>query len=1042
MRTRLIALLLVLLAAPAARADIGLVAHWDFNEGKGNVLRDKSGNNNHGKIHGAEWVKCGKGHALRFDRSGGYVDFGDNRRLKISADVTVAAWVKLTASPYPDGTTNWHIVHCEEYRKSGFALRVDGATCKLYYRSNQPGTFQHGLSNAKLHNAVFHHVVVAKRGNTAVFFVDGAPDIRLAVKDPAPGPVPFTIGNKSQSFHGLIDDVRIYDRALSVADILGLYKERAASLGKDTSWFGKINVTPFFYFDDKKLILEVDLRGVLPLKEGQQVVVELGPRGWKPLRVIEVTDVPESGKGDFQFALDKLPDGDYEVRVALKDGDRILAQERVPFHYPPLPVAVAFPTEKIVPPLPPVAAPVRYSFELCAGGGFRIGLNGESYPVESGYSFPRVGENRLLAVDARDRKGERGWNVEVRTVDASTYRVVAGGKHYRINRLIELQPSRVLIKDTITNLTGADLGIMLTNHINVQGKQGVRAVAPAGSNPPGFVCAKDHGLGILPLDDVYQVQQRTYASDRKCGVRSDVFGLAPRASYTLEWAVYPVGTADYYDVVNAARKDEGLDNRTVGGCLAITHSGKWLRESPPKELVELGGVKCASSGCVTHIADDPGISIEGIEFIQYPKECAALKNTFIETKRRFPGIKVMFHVAHSLYATNKPEELFADSRIIARSGKHEMYGNFSGYFTEERRAQGYAWYPYYPTMNNSFGKAMLKSVDVMMDEIGTDGVFGDGLINSYGPASGSYPTVFGFTYGEWDGHSVEIDPGTKTVRRKMGAMALLSRDAVIAYIRKINSKGGLAVINHMNVVPRTFARENAIYCAETNDGDHRCAGLHLAPTVIGLAHPDKFRSVQSIYDDIRGKLSWGALYFYYWWGGAGHLTHKMITTEMYPITVTEIRSGTIKGKQRIITLHSGVYGWRGDKCLHCAVLCDARGRLVPNDFLTTVDRSGVRTEMAFRENEMAVLKKIPITLDASAPVNLSVRQYDANGIRIVLNGRGDTQLVIKTGDFAVTPGAAYNVKSDRLRKITAAKDGLLRVSLRMDGAMSLQIEKE
>ena len=61
------------IAAPAyAQTKAGLVAHWDFNDGRGNVLHDKSGNNNDGEIHGAKWVKCGEDYALRFDRSGDY----------------------------------------------------------------------------------------------------------------------------------------------------------------------------------------------------------------------------------------------------------------------------------------------------------------------------------------------------------------------------------------------------------------------------------------------------------------------------------------------------------------------------------------------------------------------------------------------------------------------------------------------------------------------------------------------------------------------------------------------------------------------------------------------------------------------------------------------------------------------------------------------------------------------------------------------------------------------------------------------------------
>ena len=43
----------------ARAAEDGLVAYWDFNEGDGLELHDKSGNKNDGNIYGASWVKGG-----------------------------------------------------------------------------------------------------------------------------------------------------------------------------------------------------------------------------------------------------------------------------------------------------------------------------------------------------------------------------------------------------------------------------------------------------------------------------------------------------------------------------------------------------------------------------------------------------------------------------------------------------------------------------------------------------------------------------------------------------------------------------------------------------------------------------------------------------------------------------------------------------------------------------------------------------------------------------------------------------------------------
>ncbi|MBI3923558.1 MAG: LamG domain-containing protein [Armatimonadetes bacterium] len=1020
--------------ALSAGADESVVARYTFDEGSGAVLKDVTGNGNDGKIVGAEWVEAGKGYALKFGRTGSYVDFGDNPNLKIAGDLTVAAWVKLMADPYPNSATNWHILNCEHYRHSGFTWRIGGSTGQAYYRSSQADDgFTDLFSNTKIDNNVFHHVAIVKKGNTVTSFIDGEWDAQTTTRNPAPGPVAFTLSDRSQSLEGLLDEVSLYRAALSVGDIVGLYKEGAESHGKDTSWFGKFKVTPYFRFAEAKTIMEVNFKGILPLADGDQVRVELArPRG-DALDVKSLSIIPESCKSDFEFSLDKLPESDYELRVTLRNGGTTKAEERAPFHYPPLPPAVVSPREKVVAPLPPAPEPARYSIELCRGGGFLVRLKGKSYAVESTYSYPNGGENSLLATDSTDRKGEPDWSVKTEKGDAASYRVSSGGKHYTIQREIKLEPSRVLVKDTLTNISGADLGIIFSNNLNTRGQVRIKRHVIPDVTPMLFLHGKDHAVGMVALDDVYRVQLRKTVGEGTYGMGSDKFGLAKGVSYAVEWAVYPRGTADYYDFVNAVRKDERLDRQTIDGCYSISHAGRWLRETPPHDLVERAGLKYMSSGCVTKIADDPGLSIEGFEFIEHPRECESLKSNYIETRKLFPHLRVMFHVAPHLRATNKPEERYRDSLMLDKLEKHSLYDNPKGWFGDERLGQGWAYYPYYPTLENSYGKAMLESVDTMMYEIGTDGVFADGIISGFGARD----TYDGFTYDRWDGHSVEIDPATKTIKRKMGSVYLLSREAVLAYVQKINGKRGRVIINEMALFPRSLYKENAFYNAETNDGDSRCAQMYLAPTVIGLAQPNKSSNELDVYNDIRAKLEWGALYAYYYWSCA--FTHRMITAEMYPITVQEIHSGTIKGKERIITLHSGVYGWRGDRDLHFASRADGRGHVSPGNFLTTVDRSSVRTQLDLKENEMAVLRRIPVVLHSQSRVNVVVQKYDQQGIQLTLNGKGRAVVAVRNGDFAIKPNTRYRVSTIAVREVRSDSKGHLTFAAKLEGSLRVSV---
>ena len=74
---------------------------------------------------------------------------------------------------------------------------------------------------------------------------------------------------------------------------------------------------------------------------------------------------------------------------------------------------------------------------------------------------------------------------------------------------------------------------------------------------------------------------------------------------------------------------------------------------------------------------------------------------------------------------------------------------------------------------------------------------------------------------------------------------------------------------------------------------------------------------KNVFEDIKEKLSFGLLYFSYYnpsFSDESLRRHQTLTlpsllTHMFPITVRDIRPGTISGDERIITLHSGTYGF-------------------------------------------------------------------------------------------------------------------------------------
>ncbi|MBU0610029.1 MAG: hypothetical protein KKI08_19240, partial [Armatimonadetes bacterium] len=512
-----------------------------------------------------------------------------------------------------------------------------------------------------------------------------------------------------------------------------------------------------------------------------------------------------------------------------------------------------------------------------------------------------------------------------------------------------------------------------------------------------FLRTRSHGVGLVPLNDLYQLSQTTYAdhTTRTGGSRVAGMGMPRGGSHTLEWAVYPVGTGDYYDLINAIRRDEGMNKLTVDGCLALGHAGQWQRTPPPENLIRFGGVKYAANGGLMKVADDPEISFQGIEFTRATKENAELRRNYVRTRELFPGLKLGFHIAYNIWATNEPEKTFPDSRVLAMNGRHDMYGNFPASFSEVRRKEGWAYYPYYPTPTNSFGRELLRSVDVMMDGIGADMVWADGLLAAYGAEMGDYPTGYVRTLEPWDGFSVELDPATHMITRKYGLVVSLGKEVLSDYVRRVNAKGGRVWINHGMPAPRSFIPLEAYWACETMDGNQRIAAAHLVPGAPHALHtPGKPFTAQGVYDEVRAKLAWGAMYAYFWMYGAQQLNHPLITSEMYPMTVESIHAGCIQGRERIITMNAGVYGWAGDRHLHLVRLFDARGRMTSHQFLSTADAGGTRTQVDLATGQTAIVIKLPVALQSSRPVNCCVTEYRSGVLDLVHNGQ--TEVILTT----------------------------------------------
>ncbi|MCD6274529.1 MAG: LamG domain-containing protein, partial [Candidatus Aenigmarchaeota archaeon] len=176
----------------------------------------KYGNN--GTIHGATWTTGKFGSALEFDGTDDYVDCGNDDSLDIESAVTIEAWVKLVDSD----VNNYAVVQKGDTQ---YWLRSRLATDKWSF-CIYDGEYHIAAADTTSERNVWTHLVGRYDNLTGEvsLWVNGEKQAETATSNnPVSNGYSVVIGKNNQAgghyFHGTIDEVRIYNRALSEDEI-------------------------------------------------------------------------------------------------------------------------------------------------------------------------------------------------------------------------------------------------------------------------------------------------------------------------------------------------------------------------------------------------------------------------------------------------------------------------------------------------------------------------------------------------------------------------------------------------------------------------------------------------------------------------------------------------------------------------------------------------------------------------------------------------------------------------------------------------------
>jgi len=255
----IIAVVLLAHDAPQAVAQVvekGLVSYWSFDKTdvEGKVVKDSWGQND-GVFFGAPKQVPGKvGEAFRFNGpddaidvaspADGSLDFGDDK------DFSMMAWIKLSTEPALDGGQSTIISKGDGGNNARILWKIKGKLVLVTLANEIAGGPKPDFTSKKeVVDGKWHHVVlIGERSKSTRIYIDGILDVEgpaskgcdVTTESPLFIGASVRVGKKTRRhFLGLIDEVGIYNRVLSLAEI----KRNMAAQGLTVRLLGKLAAT-------------------------------------------------------------------------------------------------------------------------------------------------------------------------------------------------------------------------------------------------------------------------------------------------------------------------------------------------------------------------------------------------------------------------------------------------------------------------------------------------------------------------------------------------------------------------------------------------------------------------------------------------------------------------------------------------------------------------------------------------------------------------------------------------------------------------------
>lgn len=227
----------ILMLGLTANVYADLVGHWTFDEGSGNTITDVSGNGNDGTIvdnpvWDISWITGPSGGAVEFygvgtaGGNGDYFDCGNDASLNITSNISIALWIRPDADDPEGNLTTTAPMSKTNGSDWSYQVRYGwGQGAPEPYMSFTFDTSPRAWANVgkNLERYEWCHIACTHDGTTLKCYLNGEETDSVPMGQIADESTPVNIGTDGWGcdWIGAIDDVRIYNHALTEDEILG-----------------------------------------------------------------------------------------------------------------------------------------------------------------------------------------------------------------------------------------------------------------------------------------------------------------------------------------------------------------------------------------------------------------------------------------------------------------------------------------------------------------------------------------------------------------------------------------------------------------------------------------------------------------------------------------------------------------------------------------------------------------------------------------------------------------------------------------------------